>query len=158
MLIDSHALVHRAFHALPPDMSTTSGELTNATFGWTSMVIKAIDDLKPTHAVAAFDCAAPTFRHKQFEGYKATRARTPPPLIPQFERVKQVAAAFNMPIVEKPGFEADDILGTLAHQAENQGFDTVIVTGDLDTLQLVDDHITVLTSKRQLSETILYDT
>jgi len=157
MLIDGHALVHRAFHALPPDMSTTSGELTNAVFGWTSMVIKAIDDLKPTHAVTTFDCATPTFRHEQFAGYKATRPRTPQPLIQQFARVKEVAAAFHMPIVEQPGFEADDVLGTLAHQAEEQGVDTVIVTGDLDTLQLVDDKITVLTSKRQLSETILYD-
>jgi DNA polymerase-1 len=157
MLIDGHALVHRAFHALPPDMSTTSGELTNAVFGWASMVIKAIDDLKPTHAIATFDTSRPTFRHESFEGYKATRARTPAPLIPQFERVKQVAAAFHMPIVEQPGFEADDVLGTLSNQAAAMGVDTVIVTGDLDTLQLVNDHVTVLTSKRQLSETILYD-
>ncbi|HEV3311094.1 MAG TPA: DNA polymerase I [Chloroflexota bacterium] len=157
MLIDGHALVHRAFHALPPDMSTTSGELTNAVFGWASMVIKAIDDLKPTHAIAAFDTPKPTFRHEQYAGYKATRARTPPPLIKQFDRVRQVAEAFHMPIVEMPGFEADDVLGTLAGQAEAQGVPTVIVTGDLDTLQLVDEYVTVLTSKRQLSETILYD-
>ena len=157
MLIDSHALMHRAFHALPPDMSTTSGELTNATFGWTSMVIKAIDDLKPTHVIAAFDCAAPTFRHEQFADYKATRPRTPQPLVQQFERVRQVASAFNMPIVDKPGYEADDVLGALAHQADVEGVDTVIVTGDLDTLQLVNDKVSVLTSKRQLSETILDD-
>lgn len=157
MLIDGHALVHRAFHALPPDMSTTTGELTNAVFGWTSMVIKAIDDLEPTHVVATFDCAAPTFRHERYAGYKATRPRTPQPLIQQFERVKEVARAFNMPIVEQPGYEADDVLGTLARQAERRDVDTVIVTGDLDTLQLVDDRVTVLTSKRQLTETILYD-
>jgi DNA polymerase-1 len=156
MLIDGHALVHRAFHALP-ELTTTTGELTNAVFGWTSMVIKAIDDLRPTHAIVAFDCAVPTFRHEQFAEYKATRPRTPRPLALQFDRVRAMAAAFHMPIVEQPGFEADDVLGTLAKQAESQGVPTVIVTGDLDTLQLVDDFITVLTSKRQLSETILYD-
>ena len=157
MLIDGHALVHRAFHALPPDMSTTSGELTNAVFGWTSMVIKAIDDLHPTHIVAAFDCAVPTFRHEQYADYKGTRPKTPRPLAIQFDRVREVARAFHMPIVEQPGYEADDVLGTLAAQAEAQAVPTVIVTGDLDTLQLVDGMVTVLTSKRQLSETILYD-
>lgn len=156
MLVDGHALVHRAFHALP-ELTTTSGELTNAVFGWASMVIKAIADLHPTHAIVAFDCATPTFRHERYAGYKATRARTPRPLALQFDRVRQVASAFHMPIVESPGYEADDVLGTLAQQAEKIGVPTVIVTGDLDTLQLVDENITVLTSKRQLSETILYD-
>src|SRR5579884_68215 len=156
MLVDGHALVHRAFHALP-ELTTTSGELVNAVFGWTSMVIKAIDTLHPTHAAVAFDCAVPTFRHDRYAGYKATRARTPPPLVGQFDRVRQVARAFHMPLIEQPGYEADDVLGTLAFQAEEAGVPTVIVTGDLDTLQLVDGLVTVLTSKRQLSETILYD-
>ena len=155
MLVDGHALVHRAFHALP-ELTTTSGELVNAVFGWTSMVIKAIDTLRPTHAIVAFDRPSPTFRHQEYAEYKATRARTPRPLSMQFERVREVAAALNMPIVELSGFEADDILGTLALQAEREGVPTVIVTGDLDTLQLVDDHITVLTNGRQFNDTKLY--
>jgi DNA polymerase-1 len=156
MLVDGHALVHRAFHALP-ELTTTSGELVNAVFGWTSMVIKAIDTLRPTHAIVAFDRPSPTFRHQEYAEYKATRARTPRPLSMQFERVREVATAFNMPIVELSGFEADDILGTLAAQAEREGVPTVIVTGDLDTLQLVDDYITVLTNGRLFNDTKLYD-
>jgi len=155
MLVDGHALVHRAFHALP-ELTTTSGELVNAVFGWTSMVIKAMDTLRPTHVIVAFDRAAPTFRHEQYAEYKATRARTPRPLAMQFDRVREVAQAFNMPIVEQSGFEADDVLGTLAAQAEALGVPTVIVTGDLDTLQLVDDYVTVLTNGRQFSDTKLY--
>jgi DNA polymerase-1 len=156
MLIDGHALVHRAFHALP-GLTTTTGELTNAVYGWTTMTIKSIADVRPTHVIVAFDCAAPTFRHERYTEYKATRARTPAPLVPQFNRVRQVAGVLGLPIIEAPGFEADDVLGTLAKQAETQGIPTVIVTGDLDTLQLVTDQITILTSKRQLSETIIYD-
>ncbi len=155
MLVDGHALVHRAFHALP-ELTTTSGELVNAVFGWTSMVIKAMDTLHPTHVIVAFDRPSPTFRHEQYADYKATRPRTPRPLALQFDRVREVAAAFNMPIVELSGYEADDILGTLAHQAERMTVPTVIVTGDLDTLQLVDDYITVLTNGRQFSDTKLY--
>jgi DNA polymerase-1 len=154
LLIDGHALVHRAYHALP-ELTTSSGELVNAVFGWSSMVLKAFETIKPTHAIVAFDLGR-TFRHEQYEAYKATRPRTPPPLVMQFNRVRQVAQAFHMCIAEVPGFEADDVLGTLARQAEEVGIPSVIVTGDLDTLQLVDDSVSVLTSNRQFGETKLY--
>lgn len=156
MLIDGHALIHRAFHAVPP-LTTSSGEITNAVFGFANILLKEIAELDPTHIVMAFDRPVPTFRHKAYEGYKATRARTPEPLVSQFARVRQVAEAMNIPIYEVDGFEADDVLGTLAAQAEREGLPTVIVTGDLDALQLVSDDVHVLTPGRGISETTLYD-
>jgi DNA polymerase-1 len=156
MLIDGHALVHRAFHAVP-ELSTSSGELTNAVFGFTNIVLKEISELRPTHIVMALDRPSPTFRHREFAGYKATRAATPPPLVSQFQRVREVAEAMHIAIYEVDGFEADDVLGTLAQQAERQDFDTVIVTGDLDALQLVSEHVSVLTPGRGVTETVLYD-
>src|SRR5947209_11580368 len=131
MLLDGHSLVHRAFHALPP-LSTSSGELTNAVFGFSSMLLKAIDTVKPTHIIMAMDRPVPTFRHLQFAGYKATRPRTPSELSGQFRRVREVAGALNIEIYEIDGFEADDVLGTLARQADDLGIQSVIVTGDLD--------------------------
>src|SRR5947209_3341851 len=119
MLIDGHALVHRAFHAIP-ELSTSSGELTNAVFGFTNIVLKEISELRPTHIVMALDRPSPTFRHREFAGYKATRAATPPPLVSQFQRVREVAEAMHIAIYEVDGFEADDVLGTLAQQAEQQ--------------------------------------
>jgi DNA polymerase I len=156
MLIDGHALVHRAFHAIP-ELSTSSGELTNAVFGFTNIVLKEISELRPTHIVMALDRPGPTFRHQEFAGYKATRPPTPRPLVSQFERVRQVAEAMHIAIYEVDGFEADDVLGTLAVQAESQDIETVIVTGDLDALQLVSRHVTVLTPGRGVAETTLYD-
>ncbi len=156
MLIDGHALVHRAFHAIP-ELSTSSGELTNAVFGFTNIVLKEISELRPSHVVMALDRPGPTFRHQEYAGYKATRPPTPRPLVSQFERVRQVAEAMHIAIYEVDGFEADDVLGTLAVQAEGQGIETVIVTGDLDALQLVSPHVTVLTPGRGVTETTLYD-
>ena len=113
ILIDSHALIHRAYHALPP-LTTKSGELVNAVYGFTSILIKTISDFKPSYIVAAFDSPELTFRHKEYKEYKATRTEAPPDLYAQIPRVKEVLNAFGVPIFEKSGFEADDIIGTVA--------------------------------------------
>ncbi len=156
LLVDGHALVHRAYHAIPT-LSTASGELTNAVFGFSNILLKEINELKPTHVIMALDRAAPTFRHQEFAEYKATRPRTAPELIGQFHRVREVAHAMNIVMHERDGFEADDVLGTLAKQAEDRGIETVILTGDLDALQLVSEHVRVLTPARGAGETTLYD-
>jgi len=159
ILIDSNALVHRAFHALPP-LSSQKGELTNAVYGFTSLLLKVINELKPDYIVACFDLPKPTFRHKEFEEYKAHRKATPDDLVPQFEKVKEVLRAFEIPIFEKEGFEADDLLGTISRilKEDHENIETIIVTGDLDTLQLVDDGKTkVYTLKKGITDVVIYD-
>jgi DNA polymerase-1 len=155
ILIDGNALVHRAYHAIPP-LSTTKGEPTNAVFGFTSMLINALNEIKPDYIAVAFDVGR-TFRHDEFAEYKAQRPSMPSDLARQFERVRQVVAAFNIPSFGVEGYEADDVLGTLARQAEAKEIETVIVTGDLDALQLVDEHTRVLTSRGHFSDTVTYD-
>lgn len=153
-LIDAHALIHRAYHALPP-MSTRQGVPTNAVYGFTMMLLKVLSAIKPTHVAAAFDVKGPTFRHKAFADYKAQRKPAEEALIAQFDVVREVLAAFNIPIIQKQGYEADDILGTLTARLD-RGVKKVIVTGDLDTLQLVDEDTAVFTLKRGVADTILY--
>ncbi|MGI5836117.1 MAG: DNA polymerase I [Chloroflexota bacterium] len=155
-LIDGNALVHRAFHALPP-MSSPKGELTNATYGVASMLLKVLQEMRPEYAVAAFDTPAPTFRHVEYEAYKAHRGPAPEGLHEQFGRVHQLLEAMGIPIYRVDGFEADDLLGTLSRQAVEMGLEVVIVTGDTDALQLVGPNVTVLTSRRGFSDTVLYD-
>src|SRR3989344_527375 len=142
VLIDSNALVHRAFHALPP-LTSPKGVVINAVFGFSSVLIKMIKEIKPDYIVATFDLAGPTFRHEQFEQYKAKRVKAPQELYDQITLVKQVLDGFGIPVFEKQGYEADDIIGTIATKAKNHeldgGLQTIIATGDLDTLQLVDD-------------------
>jgi DNA polymerase-1 len=157
MLIDGHALVHRAFHAVKADLTTSSGELTNAVFGFASTLLKEISELRPTHIIMAMDRPVPTFRHEAFEEYKATRRPTPAPLVTQFQRVRELASAMHIPICEIDGFEADDVLGTLSLQAQEKNVPTVIITGDLDALQLVSDDVLVLTPSRGIGETMMYD-
>lgn len=156
VLFDGNALVHRAFHALPP-LTTTRGELVNAVYGFAQMLFKAVSDLKPQCWAIAFDKAAPTFRHVEFEAYKAQRAKPPEGLYEQFDRVRQLVEALNIPVYEIEGYEADDVLGTLARQAEEKGLDVVIVSGDADTLQLVSPHVRVLTPGRVFTQTTVYD-
>jgi len=159
VLFDGNALVHRAFHALPPLTVRKTGEMVGAVYGFASILLKAINDLKPTNYAIAFDKAAPTFRHKMFDDYKANRPETPAELRGQFGRVKELVQAFDMPIFELEGFEADDILGTLSTQASEQGIETVIVTGDADMMQLVTDKTKVLYPKPRGSfgDADLYD-
>ena len=138
ILIDGHALIHRAFHAIQQPLTiSTSGEDVRGVYGFTNAFIRALSELKPTHVAITFDLSAPTFRHKMFDEYKAHRPPTPPELRTQFDRVRQVMSTFEVPIYELEGFEADDLLGTLSHQAEETNLSTVILTGDSDTLQLV---------------------
>ena len=116
LLIDGNSLFHRAYHALPP-LSDKSGENANAVFGFSNMLIKAINEVKPTHIACAFDTQAPTFRHVEFEKYKAQRPSPPPDLYPQLPKVKKVLDAFDIKYFEKEGYEADDLLATLATKA-----------------------------------------
>ncbi len=155
MVFDGNAIVHRAYHAMPP-MTTKKGELINAVYGYSSMVLKVLAELKPDYVAVAFDMAAPTFRHKEYKEYKATRVKGPDDLYEQFERVREVTEALNIPIFEKEGFEADDVIGTLSCEVPKD-METIIVTGDLDELQLVNDKTKVYTMKRGFSDTILYD-
>ena len=158
LLFDGHALIHRAFHALPA-LSTKEGEPSGAVYGFASMLLKVLEEFKPSYWAVAFDSAAPTFRHVQFPEYKAQRPKAPDELTSQFGRVRELVQAFNIPVFEVEGYEADDVLGTLCEQASNQGIRTIIVTGDTDTLQLVSPKVQVLLPrpKRPFSDTQLYD-
>jgi DNA polymerase I len=156
LLVDGHNLVYRAFHAMPA-LSNSRGEMTNAAYGFTSMLFKALNDTTPTYAIAAFDLPGPTFRHEKFAAYKAQRTRAPAELTAQFPWAREVVEALGIPIIEVPTFEADDVIGTLAVKAEAAGLDVIILTGDLDTLQLVTEHVRVYASRRGISETIIYD-
>ena len=144
-LIDGHALVHRAWHAIQQPMNVrTTGEEVRAVYGFLNTFLKTLSDWHPTHCAVAFDVSAPTFRHVEFKEYKAHRPPTPPELRSQFDRIHQVVETLKIPIFEVAGYEADDILGTLARQAEEQEIETLILTGDTDTLQLVSPWVRVL--------------
>jgi DNA polymerase-1 len=158
VLVDGNALVHRGFHALPPTFRTKSGELVNGVFGFTSVLLKVFEELKPEYVVCAFDLAKKTFRHEEYAQYKAKRVSAPQELYDQFTRVKEVVKVLNIPIFEKEGFEADDIIGTICQiEEQDERVDKIIVvTGDLDTLQLVSPKVKVLTLKKGVSETVFY--
>jgi DNA polymerase-1 len=156
VLIDGHSLAYRAFHALPEDLKTSRGELTNAVYGFTSMLLNVLRDEKPTHIAVTFDKGL-TFRHEMYDAYKAHRAKMPDEMRVQMDRIRQVVETMGIPIFEQEGYEADDLLGTLARQAEEHGVDTLIVTGDTDILQLADEHTRVLTSRWRFSDTVIYD-
>ena len=156
VLVDGNSLIHRAFHATPP-MTTTQGELTNAVFAFARMLFRALNTLKPDYAVVTFDRAAPTFRHVEFDAYKAHRAPAPEGLFEQFGRVHELVDTLALQTCEVDGFEADDVLATLAVQAVDDGLDVVIVTGDTDALQLVTDHVRVLMPRKGMTDTVLYD-
>lgn len=158
MLIDGNSLTYRAFFALPTDMATASGQVTNAVFGFTSMLVNLIKDHKPDQVVAAFDRPEPTFRHEMIGDYKAGRAETPDILRQQMGLVRQLVDTLKIPTLELPGFEADDVLATLATQADERGDDVIVVTGDRDCYQLVHDpHVRVLYNRRGVSDYVLYD-
>ncbi len=156
MIIDGNALIHRSFHALPPTMSTKDGLVTNAVFGFTSVLLKSLSELKPEYVVLTLDKKGKTFRHEKYEDYKATRVKAPQELYDQIPKVKEVAESLNIPIFEKDGFEADDLIGTIAKKTDGK-VESVIVTGDKDTLQLVDDDTEVYTMSRGITDSILYD-
>ncbi len=157
MLLDSYGLVYRAFFALP-DLTTTRGVHINAAYGFTMMMNKLIADEKPTHVIAAFDKGLPAARLALYPQYKAQRDETDDALRSQFPLVRKILAVFGIPIVEIDGEEADDVIATLARQAAEQRHEVLVVTGDLDLLQIVDDRTTVLTTRRGITELGRYDT
>src|SRR5690348_3409158 len=152
LLIDGHALVFRAFFAMPA-LTNSRGEMTNAAFGFTSMLLKVFSEHSPTYAIACFDPPGPTFRHQEFAEYKAQRPPTPDELRRQLPICKDLVQALSIPISELPGYEADDVIGTLARQAEERGLEVLILTGDIDALQLVTDHVSVYASRRGITDT-----
>jgi DNA polymerase-1 len=156
VLVDGHSLAYRAFHALPQDMRTSVGELTNAVFGFSSMILNVLRDEEPTHVAITFD-KGPSFREEIYSEYKAHREKMPEEMACQMDRIRQVVEAMGLPVYELEGYEADDLLGTLARQAGEDGLDTLIVSGDADLLQLADEHTRVLTSRRRFSDTVVYD-
>jgi DNA polymerase-1 len=158
MLLDGNSLTYRAFHALPTDMATASGQVTNAVFGFTSMLINLLKDHKPDGLAVAWDRPEPTFRHEMVKDYKAGRAETPDILRQQFGLVRQVIEVLHVPLLEIVGYEADDVIATLATRARDRGDDVIVVTGDRDAYQLVEDpHIRVLYNRRGVSDYALYD-
>lgn len=158
MLLDGNSLAYRAFFALPTTMATASGQVTNAVYGFTSMLVNLIKERQPDQLVVAFDRPEPTFRHEMIPSYKATRSEAPDILRQQMGLVRQLVDTMRIPVVEAPGFEADDVLATLATKAAAAGDDVIVVTGDRDAYQLVEDpHIKVLYVLRGVSEYVLYD-
>lgn len=155
-IIDAYSLLYRAFFALPP-LTNKQGEVTNAAYGFTTMLFKLMDDVQPDYVVVAQDMPAATFRHDAYDGYKAHRAPMPDAMRPQIPMMREVLAAMDIPVLGVAGYEADDVIGTLARRGEAEGIDVVIVTGDRDAFQLIDDHTHVLINKKGMSETVIYD-
>ena len=153
VLLDSNSLLNRAFYALPP-MSAVDGRPTNAVYGYVNMMLKIISEAKPSHIVATFDLKAPTFRKKMYDGYKAQRKPMPEDLALQLPIIKEVLSAMKIQIVTKEGYEADDLIGTLAKKCP---FETIIVTGDRDSLQLISDNTKVWLTKKGITEIVEYD-
>ena len=156
VLLDGNALIHRAYHALPP-LTTPSGEVVHAVYGFTMTLLAVLEKFKPDYIAASFDLAGPTFRDELYAEYKATRTKAPDDLYAQIPRVKEVTRAFGIPIYELAGYEADDCVGTIAKQAGKAGVNVIIVTGDNDALQLVDEHIRVFSVRKGLKDLVLYD-
>lgn len=157
VLLDAHAILHRAYHALP-DFTAPGGEPTGALYGVVSMLIKIAEDLKPDYLVACYDLPEPTHRHKAFEAYKATRTKTDTTLVDQILRSRDIMEVLNIPIYEMSGFEADDILGTIASKTkEEDDLEVIIASGDMDTLQLVDGKRVRVFTQRKGSEVVMYD-
>jgi DNA polymerase I len=156
VLIDGHALVYRAYFALPSDMATSQGELTNAVFGFASMLLNVLREEKPDLIAVAFDRGR-TFRHEQYAEYKANRAEMPDDLRVQFQRIDELLTAFQIPTYSAERYEADDVLAALAEQAKERDLETLIVTGDTDTFQLIGPHVRVLAPRRAFGDTVVYD-
>jgi DNA polymerase-1 len=158
VLLDTHAIIHRAYHALP-DFTGPDGRPTGALYGLVAMVLKIVADLKPDYIAACYDLPKPTVRHEAYADYKGTRAKTDDALILQLQESRKVFEAFSIPRYEREGFEADDLLGTIAHELRREkDIEVIIASGDMDTLQLVEgDRVRVYTLKKGIQDTILYD-
>lgn len=156
VLVDGHAILHRAYHALPP-LTNRSGELVNAVYGFCSILLKVVDDLKPQYLAIAFDTAKPTFRQMEYVGYQAQRPKTEVEFASQIEKVHRLVKALGVSIYEAPGFEADDVLGTLAKKASQKKLAVIIVSGDRDLFQLVNRQVRLYMPLRGLSEAKIFD-
>ena len=158
VLLDSHAIIHRAYHALPEFMSS-GGEPTGALYGLSSMLMRIITDLKPDYIIACYDLPQKTFRHEAYDAYKAGRAKADEALIVQLKKSREIFEAFNIPIYDAPGFEADDVLGTIVEKLKSEkNIKIIIASGDMDTMQLIDGKkVQVYTLKKGINDTILYD-
>lgn len=156
VLLDGNALIHRAYHALPPLM-TKNGETVQAVYGFTMTLLSVLEKFHPEYIAATFDLPGGTFRDELYKEYKATRAKAPDDLYAQIPRVKEMVQAFNIPIYEQAGFEADDVIGTLAKQSEKEDIEVIIVTGDSDELQLVTPQVKVFMLRKGIKDIVLYD-
>lgn len=157
ILLDTHAILHRAYHALP-DFASPTGEPTGALYGVVAMLLRIVEELKPDYVVACYDLPEPTYRHDAFDGYKAKREKTDESLVAQIIRSRDIFESFGIPIFEAPGFEADDLLGTIANKAKSPDLEVIIASGDMDTMQCVDGKkVQVYTLKKGINDTILYD-
>lgn len=156
LLVDAHALIHRAFHALPP-LTTKDGTPVGALYGFLRILMSSLRDINPHYVAITFDSPGKTFRHEQFPEYKATRKETPEELKAQFPLVREVMAAFGFPIYAVEGYEADDLIGTVCAQFDDSNVETIIVTGDMDLLQLVDKDTKVLRLHKGIKDTLIYD-
>jgi DNA polymerase-1 len=163
VLLDAHAVLHRAFHALPK-FTSPAGEPTGALYGFTAFLLKIIRELKPDYLVACYDLPEPTFRHAAYENYKVKRPKMDDELVPQINRSRDILKVFNVPVYDSSGFEADDILGTIVEKISSQSsvvsnqIKIIIASGDLDTLQLVkNDDVVVYTLSRGINEAVIYN-
>jgi len=155
LLVDGNAIIHRSFHALPP-LTAKDGTLVNAVYGFATALLKALKEVKPTHVAVAFDKQGPTFRDELYKQYKATRVKAAQELYDQIPLAHELVEAFGFPVVEANGVEADDVIGTLAHRLAKEKAKVVILTGDMDTMQLVSDRVHVYSLRKGLSDTLLY--
>lgn len=160
IIIDSNSVIHRAYHALPP-LATKRGELVNAVYGFLLVFFKALKDFRPDFVAATFDFPGPTLRHKKYEKYKAKRPPAPKELYQQIPKVKEVLSTFGVSLFEREGYEADDIIGAIARQAPKKQvlpkLETIILSGDLDSLQLVNKNTKVFALRKGVKDIILYD-
>jgi len=163
VLIDGHAILHRAYHAFPSTLKTRRGELVNAVYGFTRIFLAVLEDLEPAYLAVAFDLPQPTFRHQEYVGYQIQRPEMDEELFGQIERVYQIVKALNIPIFTAPDFEADDVIGTLASQAvqnkvhRTKNIEVIIVTGDKDIMQLVNKKVKVYAPRKGFSEPEIFD-
>src|SRR3989339_93459 len=163
-IIDANAIIHRAFHALPPLM-TKGGVLVNAVYGFANILLKVLKDIKPDYVAVCFDVSKETFRSKMYKEYKAQREKAPDELYGQIELVKEMIKAFNRPIYAIKGYEADDLIGTIVQEnkktrkqeSNKTELENIIVTGDMDTLQLIDENTKVYTLRKGVADTFIYD-
>lgn len=157
VLIDGNAIIHRAYHALPKTMTTRRGEQTNAVYGFTTTLIKVLENLHPEYIAASFDLAGPTFRHKDYADYKATRVKADQELYDQIPRVKELTKKMNIPIYEQEGFEADDCIGTVVEKLKDKEIEIYVVSGDKDIFQLINGKVKVYSLRKGLSQMQIVD-